>query len=172
MFPYTCLQEVPRDTKDRKRLVREKCFHNREAEVKGIKPNTEDRPPPKAGPTVHRQQSSSNRRKPTRPATKIQNRSRIQQNDMPTKPGLFETQIVIHEEKETKNPTEDLVKCAIAESRKLRRDSETYLSQFLQYNFIDSTLLEVNSRAIDYVCNNLLVDISDLSVRHCVACVA
>lgn len=33
---------------------------------------------------------------------------------------------------------------------------------------IDTTFLEIDSRALDNICNDLLIDVSDLSVRHVV----
>jgi hypothetical protein len=45
-------------------------------------------------------------------------------------------------------------------------NGESYPFQFLQDLFIDAALLEINSGALDDICDDLLVDISHLSVRH------
>ncbi|TGO10336.1 hypothetical protein BTUL_0138g00230 [Botrytis tulipae] len=75
---YIYAQEVPRDTKDEKRLAQEKCFHNREAEVKGIKPNTEDRPPPKNWPDCAQAAIKKQQKKTNETSNKDSYQSRIQ----------------------------------------------------------------------------------------------
>ena len=42
----------------------------------------------------------------------------------------------------------------------------SYLSQLLQHMFIDATLFKIDSRALDDICDDLLIDVSDLVVRH------
>lgn len=41
-----------------------------------------------------------------------------------------------------------------------------YRSQLLQHLFIDAALFEVYSRALNDICDDLLVHVSDLCVRH------
>jgi len=43
---------------------------------------------------------------------------------------------------------------------------ESYLFQLLQNMIIDAALLEINSGTLDDICDDLLINISDLCIRH------
>ena len=45
----------------------------------------------------------------------------------------------------------------------------THRPQLLQDMLIDASLLEIDSRALDNICDDLLIDLTDLRVRHLVS---
>lgn len=47
-----------------------------------------------------------------------------------------------------------------------KEETASYHSQLLQHMFINTTLLEINARALDHIVDDLLVHVSDLRVRH------
>ena len=43
---------------------------------------------------------------------------------------------------------------------------EAYPSQLIKNMFVNAAFLEIDSRALDDICDDLRIDIADLSVRH------
>lgn len=54
--------------------------------------------------------------------------------------------------------------CAMRE-KETRRD-RTYLAQVLQDAFLNTTLLEINARAVNYLIDDLAINVSHEIVRH------
>lgn len=48
----------------------------------------------------------------------------------------------------------------------MEKETATYQSQLLQDMVVDAGFFEVDPRAVDHVCDDLRVDVSDLCVRH------
>lgn len=46
------------------------------------------------------------------------------------------------------------------------RKVEAYPSQLIKNVFVNAAFLEIDSRALDDICDDLRVDTADLSVRH------
>ena len=58
----------------------------------------------------------------------------------------------------------------LMETAAQQRERLAYQSQLLQHSLFDASLFEVDSRALNDICDDLLVDISDLCIRHLDGC--
>jgi hypothetical protein len=58
----------------------------------------------------------------------------------------------------------------LIETEAQQRGMQAYQSQLLQHSLVDASLFEVDSRALNDICDDLLVDVSDLCIRHLDGC--
>ena len=58
----------------------------------------------------------------------------------------------------------------LMETATQQREKQAYQSQLLQHSLFDASLFEVDTRALNDICDDLLVDVSDMCIRHLDEC--
>ena len=58
----------------------------------------------------------------------------------------------------------------LMETAAQQRERLAYQSQLLQHSLFDASLFEVDTRALNDICDDLLVDVSDMCIRHLDEC--
>lgn len=59
-----------------------------------------------------------------------------------------------------------MIKCVAMGNNRYSRDGSTHPTQFVEHALVHATLLEIDSRTINNIADNLLVNSSDRLVRH------